>query len=184
MWLSLLLFRQSPKYFNLIQQRRGEGEEQSSTELFIAHTYFIELLLRHSLCVSSMRTGKAVLLDACSAKFTATRSWRQQTPKPSAFSVHAHARFGTLLSPPWAFSSMVGQDPCLGLPNRTSTSGQAQRQAPRPETGASQESARKKLLDRSCTLSVSLPAQGTRCSVAVSDGSDEGSDESTWCLKF
>lgn len=42
----------------------------------------------------------------------------------------------------------------------------------RPETGTSQEGARKKWHDRSCTLSASLPAQGTGCSVAVSGRED------------
>lgn len=100
------------------------------------------------------------------------RSWRQQTPKPTGSWVHAHARLGMLLSPPWAFSSMVGQDPCLWLPSRTSISGQAQRQVSKARNRNITRRCQKKWRDRSYTLSVSVPAQGTGCSVAVSGRAD------------
>lgn len=157
-----------------MQQSCGEGKEESLVELFIAQIYFLERLLRHSLCVSSMRAGKAVLLDVYPAKqeLTATSSWRQQTPEPSASWVPAHARLGMLLSSPWAFSSMVDQDPHLGPPNRTSISSQAQRQVSKTRNRNTTRRCQKKWHDRSCTVPTSLPAQGTGHSVAVSGRAD------------
>lgn len=126
----------------------------------------------YSTYLLSTRMGKAVLLDVCSAnqQLTAPRSWRQQSPEPPSSWVHAQARLGMLLSPPWAFSSLVGQDPWAAQQGLASVARPRDR-FQRPGKGTPQEGARKMTwweLHSACQPS----AQGTGCSVAGSGRAD------------
>lgn len=113
--------------------------------MFIAHIYFLERLLRHSLCVSSVRTGTQL----CWMPALQTNSSQLQDPEDSR--PHSPLSPGYIYMPGLAHSCYIhghsaawqAKTFAWSCPRGPASVARLRDRFQRPETGAPQEGARK-----------------------------------------